>query len=285
MAENAQREMTLREWVERLPASHLARREYDALTAKAVRMNQAAGGEVVAWMRPEDIAHLARKNGPAKVDAWNCASGPERVPVYTTPPAAQVQQEAVSLIDALDPSNLCHATGTPQWPLNCECPKHATHPAADALGAVRELPAKTLLVSACRAGRHSFTADAIEDGGEPAIPFEVAVSALDAALAQAPAVRVTDDPAIAALRSAQGPDGWVKVADGLPGPSDHVEVWPDPRDDTHSFFAHYDGGTDGVKAGRWYYNDRHGYNHEINVTHWRRVSTQGPISAPSVEGE
>lgn len=89
----------------------------------------------------------------------------------------------------------------------------------------------------------------------------------------------------AALRSAQVPDGWVKVADGLPGPSDHVEVWPDPRDDTHSFFAHYDGGTDGVKAGRWYYNDRHGYNYEIKVTHWRRVSTPDSISAPSAEGE
>ena len=40
----------------------------------------------VAWMTPESIAHLAKQNGVAKVDAWNCASGAERVPVFTPAP-------------------------------------------------------------------------------------------------------------------------------------------------------------------------------------------------------
>jgi len=46
-------------------------------------------GQAVAWMTPETIAHLAKQNGPAKVDAWNCASGGARVPVYTQQPMQQ----------------------------------------------------------------------------------------------------------------------------------------------------------------------------------------------------
>jgi hypothetical protein len=42
-------------------------------------------GQTAAWMTPESIAHLAKQNGPAKVDAWNCSSGTERVPVYAQP--------------------------------------------------------------------------------------------------------------------------------------------------------------------------------------------------------
>ena len=101
-----------------------------------------------------------------------------------TPPAAQVQQEAVSLIDALDPSNLCHATGTPEWPLNCECPKHATHPAADALGAVRETGAVESLRGLAAVIRTYGTC-------APSA-LDVVADRIEAALAQAPAVRVTD---------------------------------------------------------------------------------------------
>ena len=32
-----------------------------------------------------------------------------------------------ALLDALDHRNLCHASGKPEWPQNCDCPKHA-HP-------------------------------------------------------------------------------------------------------------------------------------------------------------
>jgi hypothetical protein len=38
-------------------------------------------------MTPESIAHLAKQNGVAKVDAWNTSDGNKRVPVFTTPPA------------------------------------------------------------------------------------------------------------------------------------------------------------------------------------------------------
>lgn len=138
-----------------------------AYATEAVRMNQAAGGEAVAWLRPEDLAHLARQNGPAKVDAWNCASGPERVPVYTTPPAAQVQQEAVELTVCCGREECGGECGN-EW-RGTEWVRKATHPAADALGAVRELVAKWKHL-----GR-------------------VPVCALESALAQAPAVRVTDE--------------------------------------------------------------------------------------------
>lgn len=50
--------------------------------------------EPVAWMTPAAIAHLAKQNGVAKVDAWNCASGSERVGVYLTPPTAPVAAPA-----------------------------------------------------------------------------------------------------------------------------------------------------------------------------------------------
>lgn len=51
-------------------------------------------GQAVAWMTPGAIAHLAKQNGPAKVDAWNCASGADRVPLYAAPPSAPVGVEA-----------------------------------------------------------------------------------------------------------------------------------------------------------------------------------------------
>lgn len=70
-----------------------------------------------------------------------------------------------------------------------------------------------------------------------------------------------------ALASRAG--GWISVKDRLPGACDHVEVYPDPRDDTYCFYAVHEGGTNGVKAGRWYFNDRDGYDNEIKVTHWR----------------
>lgn len=84
----------------------------------------------------------------------------------------------------------------------------------------------------------------------------------------------------AALRLSAGAD-WVSVEDRLPGPAEHVEVWPDPRDDTYSFYAHHNGGTNGIKAGRWYYNDRYGDDYEIRVTHWR--PSPEPPAAPRHE--
>lgn len=127
MTENAQREMTLREWVERLPASHLARREYDALT---------------------------------------------------TPPAAQVQQEAVGHIihsaDAvsrfdLTPAGLALGYGSH--------PVYA-HPAANAPGAVRELEARWLRLSRDEALTVPERANYLGFAGM-----------LQSALAQAPAIR------------------------------------------------------------------------------------------------
>lgn len=55
-------------------------------------------GQAVAWMTPEAIAHLAKQNGPAKVDAWNCASGGARVPVYSQP----MQQGGGEVCEACD---------------------------------------------------------------------------------------------------------------------------------------------------------------------------------------
>lgn len=50
---------------------------------------------VVAWVTPEALKHLAKQSGVAKVDAWNCASGSERVPLYASPqPAAEVTKPA-----------------------------------------------------------------------------------------------------------------------------------------------------------------------------------------------
>lgn len=42
----------------------------------------------VAWVTPEALNHLAKQSGVAKVDAWNCASGSERVPLYASPQQA-----------------------------------------------------------------------------------------------------------------------------------------------------------------------------------------------------
>ena len=98
----------------------------------------------------------------------------------------------------------------------------------------------------------------------------------------AQSVERLDRTIAAALRMGGEPE-WIPVADGLPGATEHVEVWPDPRDDTYCFYAHHDGGTNGVKAGRWYYNDRHGDDYVINVTHWRRPS--GPEAKPEAVAE
>ena len=83
-----------------------------------------------------------------------------------------------------------------------------------------------------------------------------------------------------ALASRAG--GWISVQDRLPGVCDHVEVYPDPRDETYCFYAHHDGGMNGVKAGRWYFNDRDGYDYEIKVTHWRyETAAPEPVAVGS----
>lgn len=56
-----------------------------ALAALSQEQTPQPEAQAVAWLTPESIAHLERQNGPAKVDAWNCASGNERVPVFTRP--------------------------------------------------------------------------------------------------------------------------------------------------------------------------------------------------------
>ena len=76
--------------------------------------------------------------------------------------------------------------------------------------------------------------------------------------------------AIRALASrAGGSDGWVAVTDRLPEPYQDVEVYPSWDDDTSNTYCPHDGGTNGRKAGNWYHNDREGYDHEMDVTHWR----------------
>ena len=76
--------------------------------------------------------------------------------------------------------------------------------------------------------------------------------------------------------------GWTSVKDRLPGVCDHVEVYPDPRDETYCFYAHHDGGMNGVKAGRWYFNDRDGYDNEIKVTYWRyETAAPEPVAVGS----
>ena len=73
-----------------------------------------------------------------------------------------------------------------------------------------------------------------------------------------------------ALASRAGvPDGWVAVTDRLPDPYQDVEVYPSWDDDTSNTYCPHDGGTNGRKAGNWYHNDREGYDHEMDVTHWR----------------
>lgn len=77
---------------------------------------------------------------------------------------------------------------------------------------------------------------------------------------------------------------WVACSDRLPGPCDHVEVFPNARESqTYNFYAHYDGGTNGVKAGNWYHNDEAGYDHIIHPTHWRPINREAPPSTE--EGE
>lgn len=209
MAESAQREMTLREWVERLPASHLARREYDALTAEAVRMNQAAGGEAVAW----EVRVMYGPHGPdaGKWSKWQgcdkathdavqrgegfceyeTAEARALVVIGTTPPAAQVQQEAdeawadfVSMWlgddegeASLQVRSLCRAA--------FEAGHLATHPAADALWAVRDELDRF-------ESRLTWESSQGSEDGAHKVACE-ALMRLRQALAQAPAVQVTDE--------------------------------------------------------------------------------------------
>lgn len=74
-------------------------------------------GQAVAWMTPESIAHLAKQNGPAKVDAWNCSSGTERVPVYSQP-MQQGGGEVEPMTGDLLPCPFCGKSNQDRWP--CE---------------------------------------------------------------------------------------------------------------------------------------------------------------------
>ena len=93
------------------------------------------------------------------------------------------------------------------------------------------------------------------------------------------AVNLLKDHGPALLAALRLREGWIPVSERLPERWEHVDVWPDPRDDTYNFYAPADGGTNGVKAGRWYYNDRDGYDTEIRVTHWRPLPSP-PEGAP-----
>lgn len=81
---------------------------------------------------------------------------------------------------------------------------------------------------------------------------------------------------------AGGPDGWVSVTDRLPEPYQDVEVYPSWDDDTSNAYCPHDGGTNGRKAGNWYHNDREGYDHKMDVTHWRPRAK--PSAAPEPVG-
>lgn len=73
---------------------------------KYMRARKQQKAEPVAWMTPESIAHLAKQSGVAKVDAWNCASGTERVPVFTAPQPridlSQFKELAMTWADVYD---------------------------------------------------------------------------------------------------------------------------------------------------------------------------------------
>lgn len=72
----------------RSDAEAVAREDEDAWLIQPVQGSRA----IAAWMTPESIAHLEQQNGVAKVDAWNCANGAFRVPVYAhAPPAVPVE--------------------------------------------------------------------------------------------------------------------------------------------------------------------------------------------------
>lgn len=59
----SEREMTLKEWVERLAECHLARREYEGLLAEVERLRAAL--ELIESMKPDEAemeaAHVARQ--------------------------------------------------------------------------------------------------------------------------------------------------------------------------------------------------------------------------------
>ena len=82
-----------------------------------------ASAEPVAWMTPESIAHLERQSGVAKVDAWNCADGVSRVPVYTRPsPVADA--EALSCSAGWRSMSQAGIATNPRWLLQCSRPAH-----------------------------------------------------------------------------------------------------------------------------------------------------------------
>ena len=92
--------------------------------------------------------------------------------------------------------------------------------------------------------------------------------------------------AVQALQAAPEGGEWVSVKDRLPERWEHVEVYPDPNDKrTYNYFAVADGGTNGVKANRWYHNDSDGYDNEITVTHWRKKAAAPSPSAALQAGE
>lgn len=108
-------------------------------------------------------------------------------------------------------------------------------------------------------------------GGIPQMRARVQIVIYEAMAAAAP------QPAAQATS-----DGWVAVSDRLPEAYEHVEVYPDPRDREHCYYASHDGGTNGVKAGSWYFNDRDGYDRAIHVTHWRPYSKPAAPDAQEV---
>lgn len=77
---------------------------------------------------------------------------------------------------------------------------------------------------------------------------------------------------------------WIPVSERLPDSWQHVDVYPDPaeEDRTYNYYTTADGGTDGVKANRWYHSDRDGYDIEIHPTHWKPTSP--PITPPPAAG-
>lgn len=75
-------------------------------------------------------------------------------------------------------------------------------------------------------------------------------------------------------------------AEGLPPAYEHLEVYPDPRDREHCYYATYDSGRNGVKAGNFYFNDRDGYDMKISVTYWRLVTEpRAALARPDADGE
>ena len=73
---DAEREMTLEEWVARLPPMHRAAREFAALRAQAK-------AEPVAWIEKADLAVL-RRGASSFIDGTRTEAA--NIPLYTAPP-------------------------------------------------------------------------------------------------------------------------------------------------------------------------------------------------------